>query len=220
MTGLRLCNHTKSDGSTCLAPALGRSRLCRHHHRQAGRTHRRTLALHPGRTVHLGQLDSRSTIQRALNRVIQLLAAGTLPEERAGHALYRINVALAAINRSKDTTADAVIPSEAAKRCNRGTLAPTHPQSVETNIEHLLNAFTAAFNPLTMQLEFAPTSTVISHLANPLEPRTLNLEPGTPDLPSPPTAPTIVETPAIRRSSPPAVNHHPYPNAERPHRRT
>lgn len=150
------CTYTTPDHTPCRAFAVGCSRLCHWHRRQAARDRRRIRALHRGCTVRIGPLDSRRAILNAVNRVLQPLAAGTLPVDRASSYLRRIHLAVFRLHRLHDTE------------------------------NHEM--------------------TRISHLANPLEPRTVNLEPAPTDLPSPPHHPTIEETPAIRRPSQPAVH--------------
>jgi hypothetical protein len=100
MTIPRTCKFTKSDGTPCRALASGRARYCSAHQRQAARDHRRNLALHPGRTIRLSRLDTRSSIQRSVSRLLHLLFSGTLPLDRAGRAACRIQVAVTALNRA------------------------------------------------------------------------------------------------------------------------
>jgi len=133
----RLCTFTKADSTPCRDLAAGRSPLCRNHQRQAARDHRRTLALNSGRTVRLGPLDTMPAIRRALNRIIQLTAAGTLPVERAGHALYRINQAIAAIRRRdaiekrQATIADVPLPPPAIFLGGLDLLSLIQPPTIE-----------------------------------------------------------------------------------------
>jgi hypothetical protein len=99
MPGSHRCTHTRPDHTPCRAFASGRSRLCHWHGRQAARDRRRTRALNRGCTVRIGPLDTRRAILNAVNRVLQPLAAGTLPLHRASSYLRRIHLAVFALNR-------------------------------------------------------------------------------------------------------------------------
>jgi len=97
MTRPHRCTYTKPDQTPCRAFAAGRSRLCYWHGRQAARDRRRTRALNRGCTVRIGSLNTHRAILNAVNRVLQPLAAGTLPVDRASRYLRRIHLAAFAL---------------------------------------------------------------------------------------------------------------------------
>lgn len=161
------CTYTTPDDTPCRAFAAGRSRLCHWHSRQAALDRRRARALTRSCTVRIGPLHTRRAILNAVNRVLQPLAAGTLPVHRASSYLRRIHLAVLDLNRLH------------------------HSEHHET--------------------------IGIPHLADPLEPRTLHLEPSIADLLSLIQPPTIEETPAIRRLLQPAVHNRSHrPGSQRP----
>jgi hypothetical protein len=88
----RLCTGSTARGTLCRAVALTGSSFCFFHHRRGRRTRRQhRVGCVPA--VRLGPLGDRAAILRALTRIAQALAAGTLPLERAPALLQRIHAA-------------------------------------------------------------------------------------------------------------------------------
>jgi hypothetical protein len=88
----KLCSASKSDGTPCRHFAHARLPHCHYHHDLELRARRRLRALRP-HTIRLGSLPDRPSILRALNRVIQAIAAGFLPPKQADALLHRIHLA-------------------------------------------------------------------------------------------------------------------------------
>jgi hypothetical protein len=88
----KLCSGTKADGTACRGVALTGSNFCFFHTRQHSRT-RRQQRTHCTPGTRLGPLNSRSAVLRALSRVLQAVASGTLAPSRAPALLERIRLA-------------------------------------------------------------------------------------------------------------------------------
>ena len=88
----QLCSAIKPDGTPCRKFTLARHRCCRYHKNLDQRARRRLRALRPP-AIRLGPLADRRSIQRALYRVIQAIAAGSLPPKQSAALLERIRAA-------------------------------------------------------------------------------------------------------------------------------
>ena len=103
MMAARLCSSTKSDGSPCRAVALSGSTLCRAHRTIARRSRQlercARSAVDRGRYIRLSPMATRSSIQRTLDRVLQLLFAETLSLHRASRYLHRVQLASTALRQ-------------------------------------------------------------------------------------------------------------------------
>jgi hypothetical protein len=136
------CTYPKSDGTLCRSFAAGRSRLCHWHSRQAARDRRRARALHRGCTVRIGPLDTSHAIQNALNRVLQPLAAGTLPLDRASRYLHRIQFAVSALHgfhRNENRVPEGVLHLANLPEPRTVNLGPGLEADLEPGLAHLLS---------------------------------------------------------------------------------
>ena len=91
----RLCSANKADATPCRAVALAGRTLCHSHQRLELRHRRRSRALMRPHspTIRLGPLADRPSILRALNRLLPVMANGSLPLDRADRLLERIRAA-------------------------------------------------------------------------------------------------------------------------------
>ena len=86
----KLCSAIKADGIPCRSLVSPGKHRCHYHWDFDLRERRRQRAL-MRHTIRLGPLADRRAILRALNRVIQAIAAGSLPTECADRLLQRIH---------------------------------------------------------------------------------------------------------------------------------
>jgi hypothetical protein len=94
----RLCAASKSDGTSCRAVAVTGSILCGAHRKLSQRYRRIARSRRPS-TIRLGPLQDRDSVQRALGRVAQAIASGSLNLERAAAMVRRLQAALILLDR-------------------------------------------------------------------------------------------------------------------------
>lgn len=90
---IRLCSATKADQTPCRAVAATGSPFCGAH-RTLHKRNQRIQRSRRAPAIHLGPLQDRGSIQRALGRVIQGLASGSLNPDRAPAMLNRLQAAV------------------------------------------------------------------------------------------------------------------------------
>ncbi len=90
-----LCSAIKADGTPCRSLVSPGKRRCHYHWDFDLRERRRNRALmrHRCPSIRLGPLADRHAILRALNRLLPVMANGSMPLDRADRLLERIRAA-------------------------------------------------------------------------------------------------------------------------------
>ncbi|MBS1798926.1 MAG: hypothetical protein JSS95_03785 [Acidobacteria bacterium] len=101
-TGRTRCTHDKSNGGRCGSPALRGGNLCYFHseHRGSVEQIRERKARH--RSITLSSIRTREEIQRAIEAVMQAIAAAEIDSRRAGLLLYSLQLASSNINQHQN----------------------------------------------------------------------------------------------------------------------
>jgi hypothetical protein len=104
------CRHIKTNGEKCRAAALHKSHWCFFHDRSRRKPRRRqtqtqtldagAITVNPGpepgqerNPIPMPLIEDRSSVQLALSRILESLAAGELDPRRAGLLLYGLQIA-------------------------------------------------------------------------------------------------------------------------------
>ena len=99
---IRRCQHIKTNGTQCGAPALREKKFCYHH--EECRPERVTVKGADGKTseVLVPVLEDAHSIQSMVRQVVMLMLDDRLDDKKAGRVLYALQIASANLKRMEE----------------------------------------------------------------------------------------------------------------------